>query len=393
MAKRICIRGMIVDSSYDDEWCAAYISNGVLTPESAFRRQLAEAGGDEVEIYVSSQGGDVVAGNEILNAIRSYAGPKSIVVGAFAASMAANIVISAGCPVKCYRNSILLYHGAWGVAIGGSGAMKDEAHVLELINAPIKAALKEHGVPDETVEEGFAEGREFTMGADEAKEYGIVTEIIDGDGEAPARVTGDAAAALTANAAALPIAAFAWQDAVKAESTDEDGDGSPAETEDGDAEETPADGGNTETATEGGDGEEPPAETEDAENADGEDTDGDDEEHPADGANALAAARAEINRLRAMHDSTVKALNGQIDAFRQQAERMRTEHAARIKTLNEQLARSRNAHAALVGNVLAPRESTPATWKDAVAKHGLEAAARLFPNLASDYRKALRNKH
>ena len=84
MAKRISIRGVIVGSAYDTEWAADYIQRGIFTPESAFQRALAEAGGDPVEIYISSQGGDVVAGGEIRNAIAEYPGEKCVVVGAFA---------------------------------------------------------------------------------------------------------------------------------------------------------------------------------------------------------------------------------------------------------------------------------------------------------------------
>lgn len=208
--KRIDLRGVIVGSSYDADWAAPYIAKGRFTPDSHFRRLLAEAGGDDVEVYVCSQGGDVTAGYEIANAIKAYQGDVTLLVGAYAASMAANIVLTCGRPAKAFSNSILLFHGAFSVVMGGSGAMEDEARVLSRINAPIKAALVAHGVPESDVEEGFSEGRMYTMGAEEALSLGIVGEIVDGTAAQPEPVSPeDAEAIAAATEGAIPAAALA----------------------------------------------------------------------------------------------------------------------------------------------------------------------------------------
>lgn len=336
MATRINIRGLIVGSEYDDEWFADYIEKGIITPESTFRKALAAADGDDVEIYISSQGGSFVAGSEMANAIHDYAGNKVVTLGAFAASMAANIALTAGCPVRAYSNSILLYHGAWSVCIGGSDAMTDEATILDQINAPIMAALIEHGVPRATVERGFSEGRVFTMGAREALAYGIVSEILDGSGESPARVDPDAVATIQEHAASLPAAAaFAWQD--------------------------------------------------------GEAPDGDTRSQLFDALDALAAIRAEhVSTLATVSDLEHErdALRSERDNLASTLEQARKDTAsalARANTLQASLDRSRAAHAALTGRVLAPEE-TPGSWLEAVAKYGTETALQRFPALAAEYR-------
>lgn len=348
MAKRINIRGVIVGSAYDTGWAADYIQRGIFTPESTFRKALAEAGGEPVEIYISSQGGDVAAGGEIRNAIAEYPGEKCVIVGAFAASMAANIALTAGCPVKAFSNSIFLYHGAWSVCIGGSGAMEDAARILDQINEPIKEALVAHGIPRGTVERGFSEGRAYTMNAREALAYGIVDEIIDGTGEAPETIDEDALnGVLAANDSALPVAAAAaWQSA-------DIGADTHAQLFDLEDRVAQADA-LIETLTANLD--EANAATETA-----------------------RTALAEMERERDAVRSELANANAALE----------TANAER-DTLRDELARSRAAHAALTGRVLnpAPAADKPQTWPEAVRALGLDEALSRFPALAADYRKA-----
>lgn len=340
MAKRINIRGVIVGSAYDTEWAADYIQRGIFTPESTFRKALAEADGEPVEIYISSQGGDVVAGGEIRNAIAEYPGEKCVIVGAFAASMAANIALTAGCPVKAFSNSIFLYHGAWSVCIGGSGAMEDESRILDQINEPIKEALVAHGIPRGTVERGFSEGRAYTMNAREALAYGIVDEIIDGMGEAPETIDEDALNdVLAANDSALPVAAAAaWQSA----DMDADTHGQLFALQDR------------------------------VKQADA----------------LIESLTKNLDESRAEHAAAVASL---ADAEKTLAETKAALEAATAKAdaLAADLDRSRAAHAALTGRVLAPKGGAdkPQTWPEAVRSLGLDAAISRYPDLAAEYRR------
>ena len=212
--KRIELRGVILDASFDFDWLDKYVEKGIFTPESRIRSQLKAAAeaGDDVELYISSQGGSVVAGNEIIAAFADYPHGKSITVGAFAASMAANIVLQAGVPVRAHNNTLFLFHGAWGVTLGGKDAHGDTAKMLDQINKPIRAALAAKGVPADVIEAGFGEGRELTMTAAEAKEWGIVSEIIDEPAPLVARLEKSDEDDILAHGSEIPVAACAaWQ--------------------------------------------------------------------------------------------------------------------------------------------------------------------------------------
>ena len=212
--KRIELRGVILDASFDFDWLDKYVEKGIFTPESRIRSQLKAAAeaGDDVELYISSQGGSVVAGNEIIAAFADYPHGKSITVGAFAASMAANIALQAGVPVRAHNNTLFLFHGAWGVTLGGKDAHGDTAKMLDQINEPIRAALAAKGVPADVIEAGFGEGRELTMTAAEAKEWGIVSEIIDEPAPLAARLEKSDEDDILAHGSEIPVAACAaWQ--------------------------------------------------------------------------------------------------------------------------------------------------------------------------------------
>jgi ATP-dependent protease ClpP protease subunit len=181
---RIEIRGVIVDSYWDGDWAKQYIERGLLTPESAFRRNLGKIKG-EAEVYINSPGGSVFAGYEMLNALTDWvsSGNKAVIkIGAMAASAASMFAVLSGLKIVAHRNSKFMFHGAWTGAIGGSQALKDEAELLDKINGEIKTALiSKYNLDPKRVEEWFAEGRMGWLTAAEAKEIGMVSEIVGQD--------------------------------------------------------------------------------------------------------------------------------------------------------------------------------------------------------------------
>jgi ATP-dependent protease ClpP protease subunit len=214
--KRIEIRGVIVPSAYDCAWLAPYIAKGMFTPESAIRDALAKAG-DDVELYVSSQGGSVFAGNEIINALKQFkaSGRKlDITVGALAASMAANIVALAG-PVadhvRAHANSKFMFHGAQTITEGGSGAHQDSKTLLDSINADVVVALKKKSPKCSTDFAGwFAEGRMEWLSADQAKQLGLIDEVIDGSDSPLVAIDQEAAKRMLADG--LDVAALNFKE-------------------------------------------------------------------------------------------------------------------------------------------------------------------------------------
>lgn len=372
MAKRIDIRGVILDASWDFDWLDSYIQKGIFTPESRVRAQLAEAekAGEDVEIYISSYGGSVIAGNEMLAAIQSFKGNKSIVIGSFAASMAANIALQAGCEVKCHTNSLFLFHGASCVTFGGKGVHADSSDWLGKINKPIQERLVALGVPEDRVEQGFQDERELTFDAKEAKQLGIVSEIIGEVSEPSAKV--DKAEMEEILSSGLPVEGIA---AVMTVAIDE---------------------GGTQEGTEEGSGEGQTG------------TDGQ-EETPEARAGRLEAAliqaraeteqaKAEVKAVQSACDKRVSAIQAKLDsttaefnAFKVEAEKSATEANEKISTLTAERDAAKDAHAKLVGGVLGGQDESEAnmTWPELVARYGQAEAMKRFPAKAEEFRKSV----
>lgn len=181
--KRIEIRGMLVDASYDDPFLHREIENGVFTPSSKVIREIDEADGDDIAIHIDSEGGDVFAFHAVLDKVLNYPGNITFKIGACAFSEAANFVLLSKRPVQCYPFSIVLFHSAMSTVYdGASSELRSEATILDKINAPVKAALKAYGIPEEQVEDGFRDRNALVLGADELVKYGIATLL---DDEAP----------------------------------------------------------------------------------------------------------------------------------------------------------------------------------------------------------------
>ncbi len=374
--RKIEIRGVIVNSSYDGDWAKSYIERGLFTPDSHVRRELAKAEKDgvDIEIVISSQGGSVMAGNDMLNAIQEYPHGKTITIGAFAASTAANIILQAGCKVRAFSNSILLYHGAWSVTIGGDGAHDDTSKLLNQVNEPIREGLVRFGVPADVIEEGFREGRQLTMTAHEAASYGIVDEIIKGYATKPAKITDEEEQALVKQGSTLDIAAFsAWQ----GEDSDTENEDTPEEEQEEEPDEEQ---------------EETPEEPESSEQVIG--------RLKAE----LSKATAHTKAIQSAADKRVVAaekalqkMTSEYEAYRDESEKAMAEATEKMNALEEDLKKSEDAHAQLSGRALlvdgeGSGYDTPTSWHDAVDKFGLNEAMKRFPELQQEYIERNKNK-
>lgn len=352
--KRIELRGVILDASFDFDWLDKYVEKGVFTPESRIRSQLKAAAeaGDDVELYISSQGGSVVAGNEIIAAFADYPHGKSITVGAFAASMAANIALQAGVPVRAHNNTLFLFHGAWGVTLGGKDAHGDSAKMLDQINEPIRAALAAKGVPADMIDAGFGEGRELTMTAAEAKEWGIVSEIIDAPAPLVARLEKSDEDDILAHGTEIPVAACAaWQAHRNAE---DDAGVADAPVADAPVEETP----------------------------------------PATSAELSPDVAALVDRMAHL-ESQRRDMQSQRDKLSAQLadeQKAREEERAALQASVDALAQAKtNLESRLAGMALnalgTPTGGCAQSWPEALSEcGGYEGAMRKYPHLAEAYR-------
>ena len=182
MTTRIDIYGVIMADMLFGDALAGYLPVG---------ESIRRCSGD-LELRINSPGGELSGLATIVAALHDWraANPSAkceVVVEALAASAAAYLLLMLpkGSVVKAYPMAALMYHSSSTLACGGSGAMRDAARYLDSLDAVLRSALQRTAVPDALIDEWLAEGRRGWLNADEAKLYGIVDEIVDGEAELP----------------------------------------------------------------------------------------------------------------------------------------------------------------------------------------------------------------
>ena len=133
----------------------------------------------DIKIYINSPGGSVTAGLAIYDTMQYLKCPVSTICTGLAASMGA-VLLAAGTKGKRFAlpNSEILLHQ---IASGFQGQASDieiTAKQVMKIKASINQILSKHtGQPMERVEKDT--DRDFYMTAHEAKQYGLIDEVIE----------------------------------------------------------------------------------------------------------------------------------------------------------------------------------------------------------------------
>jgi len=133
----------------------------------------------EIQFYINSPGGIVTAGLAIYDTMQYVKCPISTVCVGMAASMAA-IILAAGTKGKRYAlpNSEIMLHQVMGGATGEAIEIEITAKQIMKIKDKINKILAKHtGQPLEKIEKDT--DRDFYLSSQEAKEYGIIDEVIE----------------------------------------------------------------------------------------------------------------------------------------------------------------------------------------------------------------------
>lgn len=133
----------------------------------------------DIHLYINTPGGAVTAGLAIYDTMQYVKCPVRTICVGLAASMGA-LLLAAGTKGKRYAlpNSKILIHQPWGGAQGQATDVKIHAEELLRTRDRINDILAYHtGQPKEKIERDT--DRDFFMSPQEAKEYGIVDEIIN----------------------------------------------------------------------------------------------------------------------------------------------------------------------------------------------------------------------
>lgn len=178
--KNLNINGVLLDTCDEDfEGC---------TSAEKFVAELNSTN-DDITISIDSVGGSVFASRSMTFAISKWCSQhpdKSIMVevGSLCASAAANFVVSLpkSCVVKAYNDSFFMFHSCNGEMAGTPDELRSTADQMDKINQTVIRALLARTTLDEaTVRQAFTAGAELWLTGVEAKECGLVDEIIDGE--------------------------------------------------------------------------------------------------------------------------------------------------------------------------------------------------------------------
>lgn len=135
-------------------------------------------GADDVEVTLNSQGGDVLEGMAIYNAFKDHAGNVRFVIDQ-AMSMATIIMLAGDERVGRRESTMIMIHRPWGMGMGNADDMRDSADILDKMQSQMSQIyLSAMNVDDDKLSRLLDD--ETYMDADEAKEYGLLTDVITG---------------------------------------------------------------------------------------------------------------------------------------------------------------------------------------------------------------------
>ncbi|MDD5750692.1 MAG: ATP-dependent Clp protease proteolytic subunit [Candidatus Pacebacteria bacterium] len=135
----------------------------------------------DIKLYVNSPGGSVTAGLAIYDTMQYVSCDVATICVGMAASMAA-VLLAAGAPGKRYvlPNAEVLLHQPMGGITGQASEIEIGARQILKIKDKINQILAKHtGKPLKTVEQDT--DRDFYLSAEEAKNYGVVDEVISAE--------------------------------------------------------------------------------------------------------------------------------------------------------------------------------------------------------------------
>lgn len=138
--------------------------------------ELVEAGIKNVVVYINSVGGSVFDGYEMVNQLKKF-DKVDIKVGAIAASIACYIACAFD-NITSAENSIFMIHECSGGAYGSASEVESKLELMKKINYEINRVIMARMNDDGKAKlEEYWGKKDLWLTADEAKAYGIVSEI------------------------------------------------------------------------------------------------------------------------------------------------------------------------------------------------------------------------
>lgn len=149
--------------------------NGVIAADLV--RELAVLDADTITLRINSFGGSVPDGLAIFNALKRHKAAVDVQVDGVAISCAGYIAM-AGDTVTMAENAMLMIHAPWGVAIGNSAELRDQADMLDKYAAAMATSYAAKS--GKTIAEALAlltDGKDHWFTAAEAHAEGFADAV------------------------------------------------------------------------------------------------------------------------------------------------------------------------------------------------------------------------
>ncbi len=133
----------------------------------------------DINVYINSPGGDITSLFAIYDTLRYIRNEVTTICLGQAASAAA-VLLAAGTPGKrlALPHARVLLHQPYGQAMGQATDIELAAKEIDRMRTLLEEILAEHtGQPVEKIHTDT--DRDFVMSAEEAKEYGVLDEVIE----------------------------------------------------------------------------------------------------------------------------------------------------------------------------------------------------------------------
>lgn len=132
---------------------------------------------DEITIRLNSYGGSVVDGIAIYNAIKRHRAAVTVCVDGVALSIA-SLIAMAGNTVEMAENATMMIHAPWGMVVGNSAELREEADVLDkFASAMATSYANKTGMDTAAVMALLTDGKDHWYTAAEAMEAGFCDQI------------------------------------------------------------------------------------------------------------------------------------------------------------------------------------------------------------------------
>jgi ATP-dependent protease ClpP protease subunit len=137
--------------------------------------------GEEAELHINSNGGDVFGGISIYNALKNTPANISIYIDGVAASMA-GVIALCGKPLYMGKYSRLMLHRVSGGAYGNAQELSEVITQMKAIEDDLSSILAQKcKMTPEEVKNRFFNGKDHWLTAKEASDLGFVDGIITGE--------------------------------------------------------------------------------------------------------------------------------------------------------------------------------------------------------------------